>query len=200
VTGGQRSDIDGTLRSTIAGADFYFLNPAGVMFGPNASLDVQGSFHLSTTDELRFADGAKFSATDPSSSSFTVAAPEAFGFLAADPKPITVNESRLQLPAGEALSIVGGDIDIGLASVQAQSGRITLSAVGGPGEARLGDGRSARRHHAPASKLAKHHRRRRWHDPHPWWRNRGRGRIRRIRRTTSARAIARGASRSRGIA
>jgi large exoprotein involved in heme utilization and adhesion len=121
VTGGQRSDIDGTLRSTIAGADFYFLNPAGVMFGPNASLDVQGSFHVSTTDELRFADGAKFSATDPSSSSFTVAAPEAFGFLAADPKPITVNESRLQLPAGEALSIVGGAIDIGLASVQARA-------------------------------------------------------------------------------
>jgi len=48
VTGGARSDIDGTLRSTIPGADFYFLNPAGVMFGPNASLDLQGSFHVST--------------------------------------------------------------------------------------------------------------------------------------------------------
>ena len=36
VTGGDPSDINGTLRSTIQGADFYFLNPAGVMFGPNA--------------------------------------------------------------------------------------------------------------------------------------------------------------------
>jgi filamentous hemagglutinin family protein len=44
VTGGARSDIDGTLASTIPGADLYFLNPVGVLFGPNARLDVQGSF------------------------------------------------------------------------------------------------------------------------------------------------------------
>src|SRR5918998_1223267 len=54
VTGGERSDIDGTLRSTIPGADLWFLNPAGVVFGPNARLDLQGSFHVSTADELRF--------------------------------------------------------------------------------------------------------------------------------------------------
>ncbi len=40
VTGGARSDIDGVLRSTIPGADLWFLNPAGVVFGPNARLEV----------------------------------------------------------------------------------------------------------------------------------------------------------------
>ena len=50
VTGGARSDIDGTIRSTIPGADFYFINPPGILFGPNASLDLQGSFHVSTAD------------------------------------------------------------------------------------------------------------------------------------------------------
>ncbi|MBE9563141.1 MAG: filamentous hemagglutinin N-terminal domain-containing protein, partial [Proteobacteria bacterium] len=45
VTGGNPSNIDGLIRSTIPNADFYFLNPYGVMFGPNARLDVQGSFH-----------------------------------------------------------------------------------------------------------------------------------------------------------
>jgi filamentous hemagglutinin family protein len=65
VTGGARSDIEGTLASTIPGADFYFLNPAGLLFGPKARLNVQGSFHVSTADELRFADGAVFSATNP---------------------------------------------------------------------------------------------------------------------------------------
>jgi filamentous hemagglutinin family protein len=39
VTGGSPSSIDGTLRCTIPDADFYFMNPAGVVFGPNASLD-----------------------------------------------------------------------------------------------------------------------------------------------------------------
>ena len=94
VTGGERSDIDGAIKSTIAGADFYFINPAGVLFGQNASLDLKGSFHVSTADELRFADGKVFSAADPGASHFTVAAPEAFGFLGADPARITLNQRR----------------------------------------------------------------------------------------------------------
>jgi len=60
VTGGSPSSIDGTIRSQIPGANLYLLNPAGVMFGPNASLDVRGSFHVSTADYLRLADGARF--------------------------------------------------------------------------------------------------------------------------------------------
>ena len=42
VTGGDVSFIDGTLRSTIPGANLYLLNPAGVLFGEHAQLDVPG--------------------------------------------------------------------------------------------------------------------------------------------------------------
>src|SRR3954471_11520699 len=59
VTGGEASNIDGKLASTVGKADLYFINPAGVMFGPHAKLDVPGSFHVSTARELRFADGAR---------------------------------------------------------------------------------------------------------------------------------------------
>jgi filamentous hemagglutinin family protein len=48
VTGGQRSDINGPLRSEIPGANLFLVNPAGVVFGPEASLHVSGSFHAST--------------------------------------------------------------------------------------------------------------------------------------------------------
>ena len=146
VTGGARSDIDGALRSTIPGADFFFVNPAGVMFGPNASLDVQGSFHVSTADELRFSDGAVFSATNPAASSLTVAAPEAFGFLGAAPSAISVDRSTLEVPAGEALSIIGGDITIDGSNsgdqgiLRAEAGTIQLSAAGARGGARLSSG------------------------------------------------------------
>src|SRR5688572_25133009 len=143
VTGGARSDIDGTIASTIAGANFYFLNPAGVVFGPNASLDLQGSFHISTADELRFTDGARFSATNPTASSLSVAAPEAFGFLGSSPAPILIDQSVLEVPTGKSFSIVGGDLDIiggPEGFISAEAGRITLAAVGGPGEARLGSG------------------------------------------------------------
>jgi filamentous hemagglutinin family protein len=81
VTGGNPSSIDGLLRLTIPNADFYFLNPYGIMFGPNARLDVQGSFHASTADYLRLGDGGRFDARNPSDSILTVAPIEAFGFL-----------------------------------------------------------------------------------------------------------------------
>src|SRR5262245_27702181 len=45
VTGGEASQIDGTLHSTIPGADVWLLNPSGVVFGQGAEVDVKGSFH-----------------------------------------------------------------------------------------------------------------------------------------------------------
>jgi filamentous hemagglutinin family protein len=92
VTGGERSSIDGTLASKIQGADLWLLNPAGILFGPHARLQVPGSFHASTADELRFADGAVFSALDPQGSVLSVAAPEAFGFLHVKPAGITIDQ------------------------------------------------------------------------------------------------------------
>jgi filamentous hemagglutinin family protein len=85
VTGGNPSNIDGTIRLTIPNADFYFLNPYGIMFGPNARLDVQGSFHASTADYLRLEDGGRFDARNPNDSLLTVAPIEAFGFLTDSP-------------------------------------------------------------------------------------------------------------------
>ncbi len=149
--GGAHSDIDGTLASTIPGADLYFINPAGVLFGPNASLDVQGSFHVSTADEVRFADGAAFSATNPAGSSFTVAAPEAFGFVGGAPRPIMVDRSTLKLTVGESFSIVGGDITIlgnpnaeevnEPGTLRAEAGQITLAAAAGPAHLDVTSGR-----------------------------------------------------------
>jgi filamentous hemagglutinin family protein len=143
VTGGQPSAIDGALRSEIAGANLYLLNPSGVLFGPNVSLDVRGSFHVSTADFLRLADGAKFFADLGQASGLTVAPPVAFGFLGSTPAPITIQRSGLRVPTGRALSVVGGDIEmVGNGSLTANtrptlgapSGRIQLASVASPGD------------------------------------------------------------------
>ena len=151
VTGDNPSDIDGTLRSTMPNADFYFINPNGVAFGPNATLDVQGSFHVSTADELRFNDGQVFSAANPDASGFSVAPPRAFGFFDAPAGDILVDRSTLEVGEGETLSLVGGDTtvdggnngtptggDDGL--LRAEGGTINLLALGGQGEAEIGTG------------------------------------------------------------
>jgi filamentous hemagglutinin family protein len=112
VTGGSPSSIDGTIRSQIPRANFYLLNPSGVMFGPNASLDVSGSFHVSTADYLRLADGATFSAHPAVRTVLSVAPPAAFGFLGPTPAPISIQGSALQVPVGQTASVIGGDMTI----------------------------------------------------------------------------------------
>jgi filamentous hemagglutinin family protein len=108
VTGGQQSAIDGVLRSEIGGANLFLHNPGGVMFGPNASLEVSGSFHVSTADFLRMADGERFSAHLGQESVLTVAPPVAFEFLGPNPAATAIRESVLEVPVSQTLSIIGG--------------------------------------------------------------------------------------------
>ena len=63
VTGGSPSNIFGTIQTTgFPGAKLFLINPAGVVFGPTAHLNVEGSFHVSTADYLRLADNVRFTA------------------------------------------------------------------------------------------------------------------------------------------
>ncbi|SLM30671.1 exported hypothetical protein [Desulfamplus magnetovallimortis] len=146
VTGGYSSWIDGRLTSEISGADFYFINPSGVLFGPNAILDIGGSFHVSTADYLKLGESGRFDATLPDESIFVSAPPSAFGFTSANPAGITIgnvngladpNEAAntlLEVPEGETISIIGGKIQIVNSSIFAQSGRINMASVDSSGE------------------------------------------------------------------
>ena len=134
VTGGNPSNINGLFRSTIPNADIYFLNPYGIMFGPNARLDVQGSFHASTADYLRLKDGGRFEARNPSNSLLTVAPIESFGFLTKTPANITVQDSTLSVLPTKTLSLVGGDLTLKQAQLTAANGRINLASVQSSGE------------------------------------------------------------------
>lgn len=64
VTGGDRSNIFGTL-GVLGDANLFLINPNGILFGPDAMLDVRGAFHASTAKEIIFPDGNTFSALEP---------------------------------------------------------------------------------------------------------------------------------------
>ncbi len=134
VTGGQQSMIDGTLRSTIQGANLYLLNPAGVLFGANASLDLTGSFHVTTADYLRFTDGARFYADLAQPTVLSVAPVAAFGFLGPNPAAITIQGSFLEVPLDQTLSVVGGDMQMVGGRLRAQSGLVQIAGVASAGE------------------------------------------------------------------
>jgi filamentous hemagglutinin family protein len=82
ITDTNASSIDGRIASTIPDANLFLMNPHGMMFGPNATLDVQGAFHATTADYIGLADGTRFNAIPSGADALlTTAAPSAFGFL-----------------------------------------------------------------------------------------------------------------------
>jgi filamentous hemagglutinin family protein len=135
VTGGGASSINGTLRSGIAGANVFFINPNGIIFGPNAVVDVSGSFAASTANYLKLADGARFvAALDADDSGLSTAPVSAFGFLTGNPGGITVQQCALSVPGGQTFSLVGGNITVDGGSVQAPQGQINVVSVQSQGE------------------------------------------------------------------
>jgi filamentous hemagglutinin family protein len=142
VTGATTSSIDGKIQSTIPMANLYLINPAGLVFGQHATIDVKGGFHASTADYIKMSDGSRFQATDPGGGTLSTAPPAAFGFLNATPGRITVNGSMLGVPSGQTLGLVGGLVSITAASsalitgatLSAPAGTIRVTSVAGPGE------------------------------------------------------------------
>lgn len=143
VTGKSISNIDGTLRAN-GTANLFLINPNGIIFGPNASLNIGGSFVTSTASSLNFADGTKFSATDPQTTPLlTVSVPVGLQFGAT---PGTIrNQSQaspggaindnlgapvgLQVQPGKTLALVGGDVVLEGGNLTAKGGRIELGSV-----------------------------------------------------------------------
>ncbi len=118
VTGGSASSIDGLIHSTIPGANFYLLNPNGVMLGPHASVDVSGSFAVTTGDSIALSDGARFNARPgPADALLTSAPPVAFGFLTANSGVISIQGSQLSSAPGKTWAFAGGEVRMNNANV-----------------------------------------------------------------------------------
>jgi filamentous hemagglutinin family protein len=60
VTGSNPTTIDGIISSSIPGANLFLMNPNGMMFGPNAQINISGSFHATTADYLSFGNQERF--------------------------------------------------------------------------------------------------------------------------------------------
>ncbi|MFB2937868.1 filamentous hemagglutinin N-terminal domain-containing protein [Aerosakkonemataceae cyanobacterium BLCC-F154] len=113
VTGKNISQIDGLIRAN-GTANLFFINPNGIIFGPNAQLNIGGSFVASTANSIRFEDGSIFSATNPNTTTslLTVNVPIGLQFGSNSPGKIEVQGSNLAVQTGQTLALVGGDLTI----------------------------------------------------------------------------------------
>jgi len=151
VTGADRSDILGRLGVN-GDANLFLINPNGIVFGQNASLDVQGSFLATTADAVKLGDAGLFSASQPATSNLLSVSPSALWSNAVAAQPI-VNQSQapslidqlnsaglspgLQVPDGRTLALVGGDVLLEGGRLTAAQGRIELGSVAAVGQVSL---------------------------------------------------------------
>jgi filamentous hemagglutinin family protein len=151
VTGANVSNIQGILQVD-GGANLFLLNPNGIIFGPNAQLDIRGSFLATTADSFVFPDGSEFSAvTSQAPPLLAIHTPTGLQMGAAP--GVIINQSRvglesssgfpvsggLQLSSGRTLALIGGRVIFsgGLATVP--EGRVELGSVAGGNLVNLGE-------------------------------------------------------------
>ena len=134
VTGGTFSNIDGAINSSITGASIWLVNPSGIVFGANSSINVDGSFHASTAENVRFDDATEFGTSVIPIPVLSVANPEGFGFVSSTPASLVVNNTTLSVPTGKTLSLVAGDVNLINSTLSAPDGRINLASVASAGD------------------------------------------------------------------
>jgi len=130
VTGAKVSNILGTL-GVLGNANLFVINPNGIVFGRRSSLDLGGSFFGSTADGVLFEDGTVFSAKNPNGQPLlTIKIPSGLQY-GSNAGSIT-NQSffGLQVPNGQTLGLIGGEVNIPGGSLRANDGRIELGSVG----------------------------------------------------------------------
>ncbi|WGV24219.1 filamentous hemagglutinin N-terminal domain-containing protein [Halotia branconii] len=132
VTGNNASNILGTLGVN-GNANLFLLNPNGIVFGPNASLDVAGSFLATTADSFVFESGLEFSAKNPQAApllSVSVTPGLQFGANPGDIRSVAnPDPNNANLTVGKNLTLAGGNLDL-QRGLQTSEGDISFTASG----------------------------------------------------------------------
>ena len=128
VTGGNASLIQGQLA--VNGANLYFMNPSGVIFGQGASLNVSGAFVTTTANGIGFGNGNWFSAIGNNNYAALTGTPTQFAFTEKQAGSIVQAADQFTSQPEQSIVLIGGTIfapktwetqgGVGLATVSGQ--------------------------------------------------------------------------------
>jgi filamentous hemagglutinin family protein len=135
VVGGNASTINGLIQVTGGNSNLFLMNPAGIIFGPNAALNVPASFTATTANGIGFgssplqggAGGVWFNATGANHYRALVGTPSAFAFTMSQPGAI-VNAGNLAVGQRQNLTLIGGTV-VSTGQLSAPRGNITVATV-----------------------------------------------------------------------
>ncbi len=127
VTGGNPSLINGLIQVTGGNSNLFLINPAGIVFGTNASLNIPAAFTATTATGIGFNNNQWFNAIGNNNYNNFIGTPSQFAFDLAKSGNI-INAGKLTVPLGSNLTLLGGNV-INTGQLTAPSGNITITAV-----------------------------------------------------------------------
>ncbi|BAY50860.1 hypothetical protein NIES2134_115600 [Thermostichus vulcanus NIES-2134] len=132
VNSGHPSYINGLLQVTGGNSNLYLLNPGGIVFGPNAQLNLPAAFHASTAQRVHFSNGV-FDLNGSNTYSQLNGFPIGFEFAN---KGILINEGNLRVNAGHSLTLMAHQV-INSGTLTAAGGKVNVVAVPESGLVRI---------------------------------------------------------------
>ncbi|HEY9853828.1 MAG TPA: filamentous hemagglutinin N-terminal domain-containing protein, partial [Leptolyngbyaceae cyanobacterium] len=134
INGGNVSYINGLIQITGGNSNLFLMNPSGIVFGANASLNIAGAFTATTANGIGFGNNW-FNAVGNNNHAALVGTPNAFAFTMQQPGSI-INSGNLAVGNGQDLTLLAGNI-INTGSLTAPQGQITIASVPGTSIVRL---------------------------------------------------------------
>lgn len=134
VTGGEASRLDGLIQVSGSNANLFLMNPAGIVFGSSATLNVSGSFIATTANGIGF--GANwFNASGTNNYEALSGNPSSYAFTVVQPGAV-INAGNLAVGSGQQLALLGGTV-VSSGGLSAPQGQIIVAAVPGQSIVRL---------------------------------------------------------------
>ena len=128
IINGKPSVIDGLIQVTGGNSNLFLINPSGIVFGPNARLNVPSDFTATAANGIDFGNG-RFNAVGDNNYAALVGTPTALAFLTPQPGAI-VNAGELAVGKGQNLNLSGGTV-VSTGHLSAPGGNVTVVAVAG---------------------------------------------------------------------
>ncbi|MGL5134294.1 MAG: filamentous hemagglutinin N-terminal domain-containing protein, partial [Planktothrix sp.] len=135
VTGGEASFINGLIQVTGGNSNLFLINPAGIIFGESASLNIPASFTATTANSLGFGNQNWLQSIGENQWQTLVGTPRDFVFNSENPGSL-VNLGNLTVSPGQNITLLAGTV-LNTGTISAPAGNITIASVTGENLVRL---------------------------------------------------------------